>query len=58
MTAEFSKDDHGYIWFYYADNIQIRQIKTKNLNKKDAKNEAKKVAENKEKVRKTMIEEL
>lgn len=59
MVAEFSKDENGYVWFYYAQEIYIRDVPNKKtLNSKDAKREAKKIAENKEKVRQTMIQEL
>ena len=59
MQAEFFKDENGYFWFYYAQNVYVRQVQNrKTLNSKDAKREAKKIAENKEKVRKNMIDEL
>lgn len=59
MQAEFSKDENGYIWFFYAHNVHVREVPNKKtLNSKDAKREAKKIAENKEKVRQTMIQEL
>ena len=32
MTAEFFKDDNGFIWLFYAKDIYMRQI-TKDLTK-------------------------
>lgn len=58
MQAEFFKDENGYFWFYYARDVYVRTQNRKALNSKDAKREAKKIAENKEKVRKNMIDEL
>lgn len=38
MKAEFFKDHNGWIWFYYAQNIHVRQISTGNaLSSEDAK---------------------
>ena len=59
MQAKFSKDENGYCWFYYANDMFARQVENKKtLDSKGAKREAKKIADNKEKVRKTMIDEL
>ena len=30
MKAEFLKDENGCIWFFFAQNIQVRPPKTKN----------------------------
>jgi hypothetical protein len=52
MSAEFFKDENGFIWFFYAHNIQGRKILNKKaMNSEDAKKEAKRVANNKEKMR-------
>ena len=59
MKAEFFKDENGFIWFFYAHDIFVR----KNLNRQmmsseDAKKEARKIQQNKEKLRMQMISEL
>ena len=59
MQAEFFKDENGFIWFFYASNIQVRKNLSKSaVNSEEAKKEAKKLASNKEKMRKQMINEL
>lgn len=59
MSAEFYKDDLGYIWFFYAANIYTRKVKNKKtITSEEAKAEAKRQQQNKEKVRQTMIDEL
>ena len=59
MKAEFFKDHNGWIWFYYAQNIHVRQISTGNaLSSEDAKEQARKLQQTKEQQRKQMIHEL
>jgi hypothetical protein len=59
MNVLFFKDDNGFIWFCYAEDIYGRKNKNKAaLSSDEAKKEAKKIQMNKEKMRKNMINEL
>lgn len=59
MSAEFYKDELGFIWFFYAKDIYTRKVKNKKtISSEEAKLEAKRQQQNKEKVRQTMIDEL
>jgi len=59
MQAEFFKDENGFIWFFYAHKISVRvNVHKATLNSEDAKREAKKLAQNKDKMRTAMISEL
>jgi len=59
MQAEFFKDENGFIWFYYAHNIYTRKIiNKKTMSSEDAKQEAIKLKETKERQRQNMIAEL
>ena len=53
MQAEFFKDENGFIWFYYSHNITVRKNLYKvTVNGEEAKKEAKKMANNKDRMRK------
>jgi hypothetical protein len=45
MQAQFFKDENGFIWFFYATNIQTRKnLHRTAMNSIDAQRESKKAA--------------
>ena len=59
MKAEFLKDENQFIWFYYAHNIYCRKNQNKNtMNSEDAKKQAIKLQQSKERQRQKMVKEL
>jgi len=59
MRADFFKDANGTIWFFYAHDICWREsLKVNATSGQDAKKQAKKLQQNKEALRKQMIQEL
>lgn len=64
MNAEFSKDDNGYIWLFYAKNIFMRKsthdpgLIAGAPSKAELQKQAKKKQEDKERAKKQLIEEL
>ena len=59
MKAEFFKDQNGTIWLFYSKDIKWRETLRKDITSThEAKKQAKKMAANKEALRKQMVNEL
>ena len=59
MKAEFTKDENGWIWFFYSRDIYIRKNKNRQgLSNVDAKKKAEKAKEDRENAKKRLVDEL
>jgi hypothetical protein len=59
MKAEFTKDENGWIWFFYAKDIYMRKNKNRTgLSNVDAKKKAEKQREDRENAKKRLVAEL
>lgn len=59
LKAEYLKDENGCIWLFYMRDIYTRKNKNKTqMNSVNAKKQAEKIQQNKDKMRDQMIKEL